>query len=47
MRNHDSDLTKAEKRENKHTKKKNGMRVSNKSIFVIEEVKVKKGKEAK
>ena len=37
-------IDKAEKRDKKRNKKKSGMRISGKSVFVIVEVQVKKGK---
>ena len=46
MRINDKGLRKANRRQKQHDKKKNGMRVSNKSIFILEEQKVKKKKEA-
>ena len=46
MRINDKGLRKAERREKARRKAKNGMRVSNKSIFILEEQKVKKKKEA-
>ena len=46
MRINDSKLRRAKRREKARRKAKNGMRVSNKSIFILEEQKVKKKKEA-
>ena len=40
-------LEKAENRDNQYHKKKNGMRITNKSIFVILEIQVKKSKDIK
>lgn len=40
-------ISKAEKRDKKVFKKKHGMRVTGKSVFVILEVLIKKGKKAK
>ena len=40
-------LQRAEQRERKQSKRKNGMRISGRSIFTIVEVQVKKGQEAK
>lgn len=36
-------LNKAEKRDNKRNKRKNGMRVSGKSVFTVQATLVKKG----
>ena len=47
MEINDKGLRRAEKRQKQHDKKKNGMRVTGKSIFLLEEQKVKKGKKAK
>ena len=44
MRINDKGLRKAERREKAHKKAKNGMRVDGKSIFILEEQKVKKSK---
>ena len=46
MRINDKGLRRAEKRQKQHEKKKNGMHVDGKSIFILEEQKVKKKKEA-
>jgi hypothetical protein len=40
-------ITKAQARENKNRKAQQGMRVSNRSIFVIQAVQIKKGAKAK
>ena len=42
MEINDRSLHRAVGRQKKHDKKKNGMRVSNRSIFILEEQKVKK-----
>jgi len=46
MRINDKGLRKSEKREKARNKAKSGMRVDGKSIFILEEQKVKKGKKA-
>ena len=46
MRINDRGLRRAEKREIARKKAKNGMRVDGKSIFILEEQKVKKGEKA-
>ncbi|HUW05948.1 MAG TPA: hypothetical protein VMW01_06790 [Williamwhitmania sp.] len=46
MRINDKGLRRAEKRQKQYNKKKNGMRVDNKNIFVLEEQKKKKGEKA-
>ena len=40
-------LDKAKKRDRKIDKKKNGMRISGKSVFLIQEILNKKGEEAR
>lgn len=40
-------ISKSERREKKRNKKKNGMRVDNKSIFVVQSAIIKRGEKAK
>jgi hypothetical protein len=47
MRINDRGLNKAKQRSKKHHKSKNGMRVTNRSIFILEEQKKKKAKKIK
>ena len=47
IRINDKGLRRAEKRQKAHDKAKNGMRVTNRNIFILEEQKFKKGKKAR
>ena len=47
MRINDKNLRRAERRQKQYNKKKNGMRVSNRGIFILEEQKVKKARKAR
>jgi hypothetical protein len=40
-------INKAIKRDNKRNKKKNGMRISGRSVFVIQDIQIKKARKIK